>query len=70
MIACMGGMCTRREQCPHHMTDDRRNPVERLCMRGHDGSRLVEASAGRRVVVDVLRGDWRPVVIAGDSCPA
>jgi hypothetical protein len=44
------------------MTPDRREPSERLCIRGQDGSRLVEASAGRRVIVDVLRGDWRPAV--------
>lgn len=70
MIACLGGWCTKREQCPHHMTEDRRHPVERLCLRGQDGSRMVDVSAGRRVVVDVIRGDWRPAVQAGDSCPA
>ncbi len=32
--ACMGGWCAQRDHCAHHVTDDRRYVVERLCERG------------------------------------
>jgi hypothetical protein len=35
--ACMGGWCARRDHCPHFHAEDRRQPAERLCERGHDG---------------------------------
>lgn len=56
MIACMGGWCHQREQCPHHMEAKSASPVERLCVRGRDGIRLIQASAFRTVLVDVFTG--------------
>ncbi len=35
---CMGGMCQRRNTCPHYTTRDRKSePVERMCEPGRDG---------------------------------
>lgn len=55
MKACMGGWCNSRDQCPHY-SDGTGNPVERLCIRGRDGIRLIEAAAFRTVLVDVFTG--------------
>jgi hypothetical protein len=45
MTPCMGGMCKRREQCPHYRDGDREDPepAERLCERGHDGVWIINA---------------------------
>lgn len=56
MKSCMGGFCHLRDKCPHHTESDRVNPVERLCIRGSDGIRLIEAAAFRTVLVDVFTG--------------
>ena len=56
MTPCMGGWCSKREQCPHHMQADRRNPAERLCVRGRDGVRLSQAGAARVIHIDVFSG--------------
>lgn len=57
MKACMGGWCDLRGRCPHYTEADRGvNPVERLCMSGKDGIRLIEAAAFRTVLVDVFTG--------------
>lgn len=56
MKACMGGWkCSKRDQCPHY-SDGTGLPVERLCIRGKDGVRLIEAAAFRTVLVDVFTG--------------
>lgn len=35
--ACMGGMCGRREACPHYVSPTNTvNPAERLCDPGRD----------------------------------
>ena len=52
----MGGWCSKRGQCPHYTEAARINPVERLCMTGRDGTRLIEAAAFRTVLVDVFTG--------------
>lgn len=58
MKTCMGGYaCTKREQCPHYnASSSESEPAERLCIRGRDGIRLIEASAGAVVLVDVFDG--------------
>lgn len=57
MKACMGGWCAKREKCPHHMiAPDRRDAAQRLCITGRDGLRLVMASLGRTLAVDVFTG--------------
>lgn len=35
--ACMGGWCSKRNGCSLYLADDRRDPAERLCMKGADG---------------------------------
>lgn len=55
MTPCMGGWCTRRDQCPHHYTRGKR-PVERLCLAGRDGFRLIEATPFRVLTIDVFNG--------------
>lgn len=45
---CMGGWCTKREKCPHHQTESRRNPAERLCPPGRDGEQLRQLVADPR----------------------
>jgi hypothetical protein len=52
----MGGWCSRRDQCPHHHAQDRRQPVERLCLPGRDGQRLIDSTQFRSVTVDVFSG--------------
>lgn len=38
MTACMGGWCTLRQICPHHVTAARSAfDDDRLCLPGHDG---------------------------------
>ena len=55
MTACMGGWCAKREKCPHY--DEKAPPVaERLCLKGVDGVRLVDASPFRVIRVDVFTG--------------
>ena len=54
--ACMGGWCDLRGRCPHYTEAERVNAVERLCMTGRDGIRLIEAAAFRAVLVDVFTG--------------
>lgn len=39
MKACLGGWCRIREACPNYNAMDRRNPAERLCVKGRDGVR-------------------------------
>ena len=57
MKACMGGWCNRRDQCPHYTEAFRGfSDAERLCIRGRDGIRLIEAAAFRAVLVDVFTG--------------
>lgn len=34
--ACMGGWCTKRDRCAHHLTDDRSVVAERLCEPGQE----------------------------------
>ena len=36
MIACMGGWCRERNGCAHYLSQDARDPVERLCEPGKD----------------------------------
>lgn len=55
MTACIGGWCTRREQCPHH-TAGTGEPSERLCIRGKDGKRLIRCYANRVITLDVFTG--------------
>ena len=45
---CLGGWCAKREKCPHHQTEDRRNPAERLCPPGRDGEMLRRLKADPR----------------------
>jgi hypothetical protein len=45
MKPCMGGLCGRRDQCPHYNTSSDQDPAERLCLPGRDGERLVDVSA-------------------------
>lgn len=40
--ACMGGFCELRDACAHHHAVDRREPSERLCVRGQDGNLRIE----------------------------
>lgn len=57
MKACMGGNCTRRDQCPHYTEAFRGfSDAERLCIRGRDGIRLIEAAAFRVLLIDVFTG--------------
>ena len=57
MIACLGGWCTKRQQCPHYTEADRLGKrEERLCLRGQDGVRLIDASPARTICIDVLSG--------------
>lgn len=53
----MGGFCRKRDKCPHYTAFDP-TPAERLCLRGQDGIRLIDSSAGAHTVVDVFRGEW------------
>lgn len=55
MIACMGGWCTKRDQCAHYYAEGS-EPAERLCLRGADGVRQIEATPFRAVFVDVIKG--------------
>jgi hypothetical protein len=55
MTPCMGGWCVRRDQCPHH-TARGTKPVERLCLPGRDGFRMVEATPFRTLTIDVFKG--------------
>lgn len=50
--ACMGGWCSRREQCQNYHAEDRRNPIERICEPGRDGLRVV--------IIPEEREDARP----------
>lgn len=56
MIACMGGWCQKRQQCPHYTEAARVNPEERLCLQGQDGVRAIETSPFRVILIDVLNG--------------
>lgn len=55
MTACMGGWCSQRAQCPHHESDDRRNPSERMCLPGQDG-KLARHFGAKVMKVGVLDG--------------
>jgi hypothetical protein len=47
MTPCMGGWCGLREKCPHYTAiGANRNPSERLCLPGQDGSQLIENATG------------------------
>lgn len=35
---CLGGWCGRRNRCEHYHSADRRDPDERLCVPGVDGT--------------------------------
>lgn len=55
MKSCMGGWCAKREKCPHYGGNT--PPLaERLCLKGVDGVRLVDASPWRAIKVDVFSG--------------
>lgn len=56
MIACMGGWCSLREKCPHYTEAVRVNPSERLCVKGEDGKRAIEAAAFRVIHINVFTG--------------
>ena len=43
--ACLGGWCTRREQCGRHLTAYRDFVVERLCQRGHEQPEPIDLAA-------------------------
>jgi hypothetical protein len=45
MTACMGGWCRIRAGCERYTQADRREPSERLCMAGRDGSLRSEHDA-------------------------
>lgn len=60
MKACMGGFCAARERCPHHNTEDRSNPFERLCLRGEDGWQAAENAQGGTVRRNVLHAVAMP----------
>lgn len=30
-VSCMGGFCSLRDACKHHLAADRRIPVDRMC---------------------------------------
>ncbi len=51
----MGGWCARREQCPAY-TAPGRKPVERLCVPGRDGWRLVDVTPLRSVLRCIFTG--------------
>lgn len=55
MTSCMGGWCAKREKCPHYGQNGPQ-PAERLCLKGSDGVRLVDASPWRVIKVDVFSG--------------
>lgn len=54
MKACMGGWCLKRALCPHYH-HGAGQPEERLCLRGHDGVRLVGLSLNRNVTLDIFK---------------
>ena len=55
MIACMGGWCTKRSQCPHYTEAYRMADYEeRLCLPGHDGIRLVDSTEFRKIHINVF----------------
>jgi len=58
MRSCMGGWCVKREKCPHYgaKTPPFTPPDERLCIKGRDGVRLIEASPARVIHIDVFTG--------------
>ena len=56
--ACMGGWCTKRDQCGRHLTSDRRNFVERLCQPGDEQPEPIGLAAW---VSAAMRADQQPV---------
>lgn len=55
MTGCMGGWCAKRDKCPHYGGIG--PPLaERLCLKGVDGVRLIDASQARVIKVDVFTG--------------
>ena len=62
VIACMGGWCVKRDKCPHYGAQSR-EPVERLCLPGQDGRRLVDVTPFRRVTVDVMTGREESAIV-------
>ena len=57
---CMGGFCSKRDQCPHSEPVPGVEPAQRLCLPGQDGIRLVESTPFRKITVDVFhRGEKR-----------
>lgn len=54
-MSCMGGWCAKREKCPNNKPDQT-VPAERLCIKGADGVRLVQATLARVLHVDVFTG--------------
>lgn len=50
LTACMGGFCGVREGCLRHTTEERSNPLERVCRDGQANAfvaRWVAPSIGR-----------------------
>ena len=55
MTPCMGGWCVKRDKCPHYWAPSE-DPPQRLCIKGRDGVRLIEASPARVIHIDVFTG--------------
>ncbi len=48
-MACMGGWCALRDQCPQYHAEFRGQPSERLCRTGQDGkSDVIELHFAQR----------------------
>ena len=45
--SCMGGWCQKRDSCAHHVTTDRRVPVERLCEPGKSDAYVTQIQLAR-----------------------
>jgi hypothetical protein len=47
VVACMGGWgCSQRNGCAHYLTENRANPVERLCGRIEEPEPIKEQNNG------------------------
>ena len=51
--SCMGGWCTKRNNCARYQASGRPNPIERICAPGQDG-----LSMEYPVVMRMPAGSW------------
>lgn len=51
---CMGGNCKVRNGCEHYHSADRRDPSERLCVPGIDGTLRETVARPRPTLADLI----------------